>query len=817
MRIINIYCYVIVVVLLFWRCSNDKVAVREKQNVVSIENTRIKLSFNLDDGKYNIEDKETNQLIIENAQYTIAGAKSDNPEFFHSYEWLNQADTFGTGKKLIIHSIAENQNELYYEITLYQNENFIRMNWGIRNNSKIPLQVKKVDVMNASAYQNYNLGGYKVLDGESNDFQTRVWVKDTVSCKNNLLITFGNKGELKNSMVIGGLTYHEFEKFTRVIKKDNGLQLTLWSEDPVGKRVDSDSLFISTEDYFLNFSIRNRFEILEDYGRKLAMANHVDISGVDFPIINFWYAYVDKFGGDEFKNTSTGTLEMLQKAYETGFGKYAKIGVRLEPDDYSEPNNQQGWWDDKHWQMYEGGQLLEPLATMEKWANAIHKADGEPLIYFQTNRRSEDYALTHPDHMLFNETHKKRSAGMGGWWRPGNQYWGYDFTDPGFIAHMKEVYQYLKASGIKGIKYDYPLTGWAYDGGFEDPYATTASAYRKIYALAYHGLGNGRDIHERMGPSDITLGVITTQRTEGDNDIVIPPMTAKTGLRWYKNRVVYHADQDARNPYRAHPEPVRYAWQAMYTMTYVTSGRMEIGKYFHKMSPEMLYDLSRVIPLHQTPQSARPIDAFSGKDFPEIYDFKVNNDWHLLTFYNTYWSGDEWPESWSERLKDLPGEMLPSTVAVELGAATDDGGLGLNQEAEYYCWDFWEKELVGIFKGHETLKRDLLAGEASMMALHKVAGHPQFISTNRHIMQGYLDLVKKPVWNEENNTFSGTSEVPADEEYTIVVAGNGKQPKKASSNSGQISWRWIREDKGLFEVVLLHNKTGNIEWEITFM
>ena len=784
--------------------------------MATIENARLKIGFDLETGTYTVFDRSIDKAIIHHASYTINGLASTNPALRHCVERKPLHDVLGDGETLIIRSSGDSLDELIYEISLYGTNGFFTLNWGIKNCGSEPVQVKEAVVLNGTAYSGFTFTDYKVLDGESNEFQTKVWEQETVSCKNNLLVTFGSKGEPKNSLVMGGLTYHEFEKYTKVVRQADKLELSMWSEDPVGKRIDAGSTFISQDKFIVNFSIDNRFDLLEDYGKKLAQVNHVNISGVDFPILNFWYAYTDKFGNDEFKNNSTGTLEMLQEACKTGFGKYCKIGVRLEPDDYSEPNNQQGWWDDEHWQSYTNGQLLPPLETMEKWGKAIKDAGGEPLIYTQTARRSEDYAIAHPGHMLFNETHKKRSNGMGGWWEGGSQYWGYDFTDPGFIKHMKEVYAYLKRSGIKGIKYDYPFTGWAYDGGLEDPYATTAFAYRNIYKLAYNGLGPGCDIHERMGPSDITLGVITTQRTEGDNDIVIPPMTAKTGLRWYKNRVVYHCDQDARNPYRAHPEPVRYAWQSMYTMTYVTSGRMEIGKYFHKMTPEMLYDLSRVVPLHQTAQSARPVDAFSGKDFPEIYDFKVNNDWHLLTFYNTKWTGDQWPESWSDRLEKYPGEMVPGTVSLTLADATDDGGLGLGPASAYYVWDFWNNAFVGKFAGDATLSQNLKAGEARMMALHRAKDVPQVLSTNRHIMQGYIDFAVYPVWNETRNALSGTSIVPAEEDYKIVLVANGLEPGRVATSSGTAGWSWIDQSAGLFEVTLRTPRSENVEWSILF-
>ena len=66
------------------------------------------------------------------------------------------------------------------------------------------------------------------------------------------------------------------------------------------------------------------------------------------------------------------------------------------------------------------------------------------------------------------------------WWDEENMV-GYDFTDEGFINHMKNVYANLKKAGMRGLMFDYPeSTAWAFNGGFDDKYATTASAYRNM-------------------------------------------------------------------------------------------------------------------------------------------------------------------------------------------------------------------------------------------------------------------------------------------------------------------------------------------------
>jgi hypothetical protein len=94
---------------------------------------------------------------------------------------------------------------------------------------------------------------------------------------------------------------------------------------------------------------------------------------------------------------------------------------------------------------------------------------------------------------------------------------------------MREVYANLKGGGIAGLMYDYPSTGWAVNGGFEDRGATTSSAYRNIFKVAREGLGETCYLHERnLGRgSDVTLGLVASQRVWGDNDRINPAMITR--------------------------------------------------------------------------------------------------------------------------------------------------------------------------------------------------------------------------------------------------------------------------------------------------
>jgi hypothetical protein len=455
----------------------------------------------------------------------------------------------------------------------------------------------------------------------------------------------------------------------------------------------------------------------------------------------------------------------------------------------------------------------------------------------RTNGRSEDYAKAFPGHLLFNDPNRQIQKPFGQrWWERGwpakeRNLVGYDFADPEFKTHMQEVYANLKQAGLAGIFYDYPkITGWCHEGGFEDPHATTAAAYRSIFQLVHDGLGKDAYTQERayyLG-SDVSLGFVASQRTIWDNTMWAPPVISRAGLRWYKNRVVMLYDTDGKQVLDEFQRNGRDGVRAMFTMTYVASARLLLANSFAQMTPEQLHDLSRVIPFHSTPQSARPLDLFSGSPYPRVYNFRVDEGWHQLTFYNTAIEKGDWPtidvdlEPFTEGRKDFPPKVrslkpVAGADAVELGAPPAEGGLGLDHAARYYVYDFWNDRLVGVFKGGDRLDQQLRPAEARMMSVHAVEPNPQFLSTSRHVMQGYVDLVRRPVWDPPQHTLNGVSRVIGGETYRVILAGNGRRAEDCSASGGMVRLRTVDEAQGLVELSLDAKENGAVGWSVSFV
>ena len=211
-----------------------------------------------------------------------------------------------------------------------------------------------------------------------------------------------------------------------------------------------------------------------------------------------------------------------------------------------------------------------------------------------------------------------------------------------------------------------------------------------------------------------------------------------------------------------------------------------------------MHDLSRIYPIHDTPRSARPLDAFTREDgIPHIYDQVIDDTWHQLVFYN-------------------PDVKTPGTIGVDLGKDSSFGGMGLNSKRSYYVYDFWNYTFLGKFPGNGKLEQTLRPGEVRMMSVHEVAKHPQFISSNRHVMQGYVDVLKTG-WNPASRTLTGTSKVVGGDPYKLVIATNGRQPAACFAQGAKAEIKVTNQEAGGIAVLNLDAKeNATVDWSVSF-
>ena len=339
----------------------------------------------------------------------------------------------------------------------------------------------------------------------------------------------------------------------------------------------------------------------------------------------------------------------------------------------------------------------------------------------------------------------------------------YDYTDKEFSRHFLEAWTKLRKDGIQGVKVDYPETAWRPEGGFDDRYSTCNGAYRRAFKLMRQAMGQEGFIDERnLGESsrpclDVTAGLVDTQRTWADSNKYEPAMISISGLRWYKNRTVFNYYPDTKAVHDISPE-IR---KSLLTMVYLTSGRIDLSTSFSLFTPEITRDFSRIYPHYPEPVTARPLDAFTGIQDPQVYDLELTPDWHQLALYNT--------------------SNETAVVSTAISGRRVNNAMGLDPKASYHAYEFWTDSYLGKIPGTARIEQELNPNCCAMISVRKARSHPQVVSTNRHILQGWVDL-SNVRWDPTTKTLNGTASVIGGEPFKIVIANNSASVLKAEAN-----------------------------------
>lgn len=612
---------------------------------------------------------------------------------------------------------------------------------------------------------------------------------DRASC-NSLMLT-GKVDGKRRTVVWGGLGNRAFAKVATLRAGVPGLS----AEDPIGVLVGESEDFLAADTFYLDLTGGDPFEALERYGKAVRAANHASPNVYDFPVLCGWsVSHISKL---PHVNNSAKLVREAEYAKACGMTKYTTPGLRLEPDKYHH-DTEQGWWDDEHFRKF--GHLVPPYETMAAWCKALEETGCFGYTYMQLGMPSDDFARAHPDWMLFNDASEVDRRGPG-YEKKANKhnhhqpYVTYDYTDKGYSEHFVKAWSDIRKAGVRGVKVDYPATAWRPEGGFDDRHASTNSAYRRAFELLREAMGKDGYIDERnLGESgrpclDVTAGVVDTQRTWGDDNAFVPEMASRSGLRWYKNRTVFNYYSDTKAVHGLPPEKLR----SLVTLNFLTSGRLDLATSYSLFTPEITRIVSRSYPHYREPVSARPLDAFTGVRDPQVYELELTPDWRQLTFYNTG----------AER----------AVISTALSGDRTGNAIGLDPAASYHAYEFWNDTYLGKLDGTARLGWELDSGNCAMISLRKAVPHPQVLSTDRHLLQGWVDLADVR-WDEADGTLGGTARVIGGEPFRIVIACNGEDLAGIEVDAGKATLTPHPAGGDLQTICLENPESREIRWKV---
>lgn len=753
--LIKKYVFLITLILLALNLSAQK---------NEIENSFYKIIVNIDKGTFSGIRKGDNTTMFKDAWFRLDPGTREwkRPPYDYKCEAVEKVNTdFGVAKKLRVWYLPKESYDpgRFLDLIVPDDKPFVIIEWGVRNPFDYEVRVRIAEVLqNALLFKGRKVDQARVLRGGAGkepNFVENTW---EISALNSAMLTYIDpaSGERK-TLVAGGLKYREFaRRFDSYQEKDkNGNEfprLTLTVFDPQGKRVSPHSTWKSEDSYYLNFTTRNPFDALEMYGEALAKANNAHPNRYNFPTLCGWMVSTKTLGEGKHINNSPGLVEQMRIAKERGLNKYTKLAVRLEPDYYcygNQGNTQQGWWDDEHWAKY--GSLRPPYETFKKFCNAVHNLGGNVFTYFQTSLPSNDFAVAHPDWMLNDDISLLHVDHAHQW-----PLVRYDYTNPGFQKYMLSRWKKLADDGVSGIKFDYPETGWARDGGFDDKSFTTTSAYRKVFELCREGMGGDAFIHERnLGESatprlDVTAGIVDLQRVWSDASHFEPEMASRIGLRWYKQGKAYRYYPDGKSFYYKGKALSQKDRRTFLTLVGLLSGRIELGTSIGSMTDEMFYDLTRMFPTLPDGQAFRPVDFLLDKKHPEVYVYNVNDKRVQVIFVN------------NDR------EVSNEISAPVSGDQVETGSLGLDEKKNYLIFDFWNQIPMKTISGSDKLTKLMQPGEALVFSITESSDYPQIVGTNRNVMCGMFETGNVK-WDKTGKILSFDADIVGGEEMKVFI------------------------------------------------
>jgi len=401
--------------------------------------------------------------------------------------------------------------------------------------------------------------------------------------------------------------------------------------------------------------------------------------------------------------------------------------------------------------------------------------------------------------------------------KPYTTKWGgtsLDMTNPDARKYVRSMidraahkwgYEYFKMDGMytgAAVKQVYVNNGYKDDGigdaVFHDPSKTNIEAYRDGLRLVRAAAGKdvfflGCCVPQNMRSFGGAFGLVDAMRIGPDNGARWGSMLRGPyygSQRYFINGRIWWNDPD--------PVYVRTSVplvQARALASWVTvSGQLYVYSEDLSRLPEERIDIiTRTIPGHGL--LPRPVDIFETR-IPQIWlvtDTRRTVRRDVIGLFN-----------WSEKgpwKADYPM-----------------AGIGLDGKTSYVGFDFWANEFVAAFKG--SLKRTLPKASCQVLAVRPAAGHPQLISTSRHITQGMIDVIEEK-WDKARKILSGRSKIVAGDPYElrIIAAKLGGAWKAVSATAvgkGPRITAAVKQDGPHVRVAIDAPAGGEVSWKVTF-
>lgn len=300
-----------------------------------------------------------------------------------------------------------------------------------------------------------------------------------------------------------------------------------------------------------------------------------------------------------------------------------------------------------------------------------------------------------------------------------------------WIRHIHDVashewgYEYFKIDGMSGSGSGYCAHFFERPdvrAAFKDP--TVKAPFERCVKALREGIGNDRIFLACQGHFTGPEAYYADAARTGA-DIVAPNQPVKWGNlmqqagrtlnQAFVNNIVFYSDPD-----NLLVNDALTLEEARVTSTIVAlPGQLTFfGDKLGELKPERMRLLQQTIPVCDV----RPGALYPYFSYLPVWDLKIGREfgaWDVVALFN-----------WTEE-------------AQQIDCALEE--LGLNS-GNYVAYEFWTNQFLGV--NDKGFGMNVPAHAVRLLAVHRVEERPQFLSSDRHISQGGVDL-KGCVWNED--------------------------------------------------------------------
>lgn len=327
-----------------------------------------------------------------------------------------------------------------------------------------------------------------------------------------------------------------------------------------------------------------------------------------------------------------------------------------------------------------------------------------------------------------------------------------------------------------------------------DKSLTPDEVYRKFLKI----------IRDVIGPKRIILICATQWRAMGYGDTCrtgtdVQPHKLKEGVACFLNAlratfsnywmhtIAWYCDPDVIMVRTELPYDAAKVWVSLLGL----SGQvLMVSDKMTELPKERVELLKRILP----PLPIKPMDLFPRNPeppYPQIWDLKIATKWGKWDIVGVF----RWFDSDPEEVK-ITHEVL-----------------GL-PKGRYVVYEVWEKKFLGELGEGITIR--LKPQSCKVLCIRPFTRIPLFIGTNRHITQGYVDIINLE-WSNDGRKVIGESEIIGNDPYEIrfLVKWNNKEYSCEEIIAENVSAE-ERYEGNLLVVTLKSNRSCRVKWGIRF-